>query len=235
MTLLRAKILICICVALVPLKSVEALRFAYIDVPPYAFQTTDGQASGMLIEQVRQISSAIGEPITFVYLPHRRLIPFIESGEVDFWAGQKQSNVEESLSLVSDSPVFMMDMQAFWLSGNTPVESVEALKGKPLILISSYGYQGYLADLVDASDDVIFVTSHEDGVDALYDNPDHYLLGYKKIGQAVLERFDIRNVTSSSLLKTPLYLKLSSRLDNANAIMKAINQHMANGTQSNLN
>ena len=207
--------------------SAKALRFAYIDVPPYAYQNSEGYPSGLLIERVRQISQSINEPITFVYLPHRRLIPFIESGEVDFWAGQKKSNVDDAISLVSNSPVFMMDMQAFWLAGHAPVSSVESLHGKSLILISSYGYQGNLQALTDNAEDVVFVTSHEDGIDALYDNPTHYLLGYKKIGNTVLTRFDISNIESATLLQSPLYLKLSSKLKNAAAIMNAINLQMS--------
>lgn len=94
-----------------PWLSSAKLRIAYVDVPPYAYQDTNQKANGLLIDAFREITHSVGEDAVFLHLPHRRLIDFIEQKKVDLWAGLNNSRVKNELTLVSKTPLFVMDLK----------------------------------------------------------------------------------------------------------------------------
>lgn len=90
-----------------------SFRIAFVDVPPYAYLDINGKPKGSLVQRFQEICIALDIEPVFIHLPHRRQIEFIEQGEVDIWAGQKMSQVSNEISLVSDTPLFSMELQVF--------------------------------------------------------------------------------------------------------------------------
>jgi ABC-type amino acid transport substrate-binding protein len=197
-------------------------RIAYVDVPPYAYQDANKIAKGLLIDKFREIMYSLEMEAEFIHLPHRRLIDFLEQGKIDLWAGQDNSQVNNELSLVSKSPLFVMELQAYWKTGTKRVDKPEDLNNKNLILISSYSYGGNYAKFAKESESVNYVINHEDGFDKLLSGNNQYLLGYKGISQEVIKKFKITNFQETSLAKYTLHLKLSKTYPDASELMKKI-------------
>jgi polar amino acid transport system substrate-binding protein len=210
-----------------PFSILAKIRIAYVDAPPYAYQDKANQANGQLIEMFRELALVINEEAQFIYLPHRRQIDFIEQGKVDLWAGQKDSLVNSELSLVSATPLFSMELQVYWKKGSPPMAALLDLQDKHLILISSYAYGGNYSALVTNSKSVTYVVNHEDGFNQLFSADHKYLLGYQKIAQQVVDKFNIKGFQKASMAKYDLYLKLSKNYPNATAVMKKINDYLA--------
>jgi ABC-type amino acid transport substrate-binding protein len=208
-------------------------RFAYAHVPPYAYQDVNNIAQGLLIEKIQKIMKSIKTEVEFIQLPHRRLINFIEQGRVDLWAGQDNSQVNNELSLVSKTPLFIMESQVYWKTGTKRVNNIKDLLNKNLILISSYSYGGNHSKFVKQRGSIKYVINHEDGIDKLLFGNNEYLLGYKGISQEVIEKFHITGFQEASLAKYTLYIKLSKTYPNAAEVMKKIDavlllQNLAN-------
>lgn len=198
------------------------LRIAYIDVPPFAFQDERMQPQGLLIEAFNEIANAVSQEPEFIHLPHRRLIDFIERGEVDLWAGQANSQVNDEVALVSNTPLFVMDLQVYWQKGTPSIRSLSDLSGKKLLLISSFSYGGNLLKLRKESESIQFVINHEVGFDALFNSELHYLLGYQRISQSVIDKFAITNIENTSIAKYKLYLKIAKVHPDAKKLMQQI-------------
>lgn len=206
--------------------SANSLRVAYVDAPPYSYQDAERNAQGMLIDAYREIILAIGKQPEFIYLPHRRQIDFIEKGKVDTWAGQKNSQVNDDLFLVSESPLFLMEMQVYWKEGSQSIDNLIDLKGKSIILISSYSYGGNHETLAKKSKQAIYVINHEEGFDKLLSSDDYYLLGYKKISDSVINKFSLENVNRASLATYHLHLKLAKKYPKSVDVMNRIDTQL---------
>ena len=196
------------------------VKIAYLDTPPYAFHNADQEPSGLLIDAFREIVDEVGLEARFVHLPHRRLIDFIERGEIDIWAGQDNSRVNNELALVSQHPLFLMDLYVYWREGAQPKNTLDDLKNQNLVLISSYSYGGNFSNLVKHSKHTEFAINHEDGFEKLFMAQSQYLLGYKKISEAIIDKFKIVGVKGNQLAQYKLYLKVSKSTPNAIEIMK---------------
>lgn len=78
-----------------------------------------------------------------------------------------------------------------------------------------------------------YAINHEDGFDKLYDGQGQYMLGYKRISQSVMQKFELTGFHQSSLAKYDLYLKLSKHYPNAPAVMAKINQYLSQSKAQN--
>jgi hypothetical protein len=209
------------------------VKIAYVDVAPYAYQDVDNRAKGQLIEKFREIMYSLEMEIEFIHLPHRRQIEFIEQGKVDLWAGQKNSQVNNELSLVSKTPLFVMALQAYWRAGTKGVTKLEDLNGKNLIMISSYSYGGNYSMFAKESQSATYVINHEDGFKKLLSGSNEYFLGYKDISQEVIEKFHITDIRQTPLAEYTLHLKLAKTFPNAIEVMKKVDVFLSTQNATN--
>lgn len=215
------------------LPSFSKVKIAYVDVAPYAYQDIDNRAKGLLIEKFREIMYSMEMEVEFIHLPHRRLIDFIEQGTVDLWAGQDNSQVNNELSLVSKTPLFIMELQAYWGAGTKSVSKLEDLSGKNLIMISSYSYGGNYSMFARESQSATYVINHEYGFEKLLSGSNQYFLGYKDISQAVIEKFRITDIRQAPLAEYALYLKLSKTFPNSIEVMKKVDAFLSTQNATN--
>lgn len=197
-------------------------RFAYVHVPPYAYKDANNRAKGISIKKVREIMNSVEMEIEFIQLPHRRLINFIEQGKVDLWAGQDNSQVNNELSLVSKTPLFIMESEVYWKTGTKNVDNIEDLFNKNLILISNYSYGGNYSTFAKQSQSVKYVINHEDGFNTLLSGNNEYLLGYKSISREAVEKFNITGVQKAQLAKNTFTLNYLITSLEASEVMKEI-------------
>lgn len=215
-----------LCLLTFPSLANDKLRVAYIDVPPYSFQDTNRQPRGQLIERFKDIAQALDMEAEFIYLPHRRLIQFIEGGNVDMWAGLQRSRINSDVSIMSKQTLFLMQLDAFWKKGTEPVKHFDALINRDLVLISSYSYGGRYSQLATKSRNIRYALNHEDGFDQLMTLNGFYLLGYKDIAQEVIDKFSIVGFEQSSLATYELYLKIAKHYPNAKQLMDKVDQYL---------
>lgn len=226
---IRSRVLLCLVTMLlsVTVNAKQTVRIAFIDVPPYAYQNQEQQPKGKLIERFKEIMSAIDMEIEFIHLPHRRLVQFIEAGNVDVWAGLKQSRIKQDISFISNTPLFTMKLEAYWRKGTTPVQQFDALQGQNIILISSYSYGGRYEHLARGSRHTRFAIDHEDGFDQLMTQRNFYLLGYKAIAEETIEKFNISGVEHASLARYELYFKVAKTYPGAEELIRDVDEFLS--------
>lgn len=226
---IRSRVLLCLVTMLlsVTVDAKQTVRIAFIDVPPYAYQNQEQQPKGKLIERFKEIMSAIDMEIEFIHLPHRRLVQFIEAGNVDVWAGLARSRIDDNISFMTSQPLFVMKLDAYWKQGTPSVTQLADLKDRNTILISSYSYGGHYRKLAEESLHTRSAINHEDGFDQLMTNHGFYLLGYHEIAQQVIQKFDIKGIEHAPLARYELHLKMSKSFPNANALIKEIDSIIA--------
>lgn len=204
------------------------IKIAYVDSPPYAYLNSDNKESGLLIDVIREMMLHLNIEAEFIHLPHRRKIDFINQRKVDLWAGQRNSQVNNQLIYISKSPLFLMELRAYWQTGTEPVVGFNDLTGKNLILISSYSYGGNYTMLNKNSKSMTFAISHDDAFNKLFSIKNSYLLGYNTIAKEFIKKFHISNVQNATLTRYNLYLKLSRSYPDAINIMKEIDNFLPN-------
>ncbi|MDM7859812.1 transporter substrate-binding domain-containing protein [Alteromonas sp. ASW11-36] len=199
----------------------------FVDAPPYSFLDRNQQPAGQLIDVFKVIATELKLTPEFIYVPHKRQLAFIEQGMVDLWAGQKDSRVSSDLALTSEKPLFVMELSVFWPDGGIPVGSFEHLKGKHLILISSYSYGGRFEALVNGAANVSYAINHEDALDKLHQFPAAYMLGYSSITKQLQQKYQLDAVKQHALDRIPLFAKLSTQFANAEQTIIEINAVLA--------
>ena len=206
----------------------NTINVAFVDAPPFSYLDSETRESGTLIELFREVAQQLALEPVFIYVPHKRQLEFIKDGQVDMWAGQKNSRIGDDISITSSTPLFSMELRAFWNKGQTGLASIDALHGKPLILISSYSYGGWYQTLRDNSPQVQYAINHENGFEKLFASKRAYLLGYTSIANEVFQKYQVNNFESAPLSVYPLHLKLANHFPNTESYMIRINHYLAN-------
>lgn len=172
----------------------KKLRVAYLEFPPVTYQAADGTPAGSFIELTRKVAAEAGYEPEFLYLPVSRVYLYLSNGAIDVWPGvtgvpDLQRNVLESW--VSPFPVYL---SAWYREDTPPLEHLDQLQKKRVIVLGGYTYAGLLSWL--ASDSGIRITeapNHRSAVDMLKRNRGDYLLDYRQpvLDILVKERDDI--------------------------------------------
>lgn len=161
------------------------LRVAYAEFPPIEYRNAEGEADGLFIDLTRKVAEEAGYTPEFIYLPVSRIYLYLQNGNIDVWPGLtgvpslKNSVLE---SWVSPLPV---QLSAWYVEGTPPLNHLEELRNKVLIVIGGYTYGGLLESLKAADDiEITEAPNHRSGIDMLKRNRGDYLLDYR---QPVLE------------------------------------------------
>lgn len=199
-------------------------------MPPYAWQDKNLQPRGKLVYEFKTILDTLEMDYEFIFLPHRRLIAFIEAGQVDLWAALYNSKINNDIALVSSNPIFEMEMQVFWHPKQRTIGEIGDLFGESLILVSAYSYGGNYKLLAEKATDVHFVIDHAHGFDRLFNSPNSYLLGYKDIADNVKGQYNISGIKRKSLAKYKLHIKVRKKLSDSKKLIDRIDKQLERTT-----
>ena len=172
----------------------KTLRVAYLEFPPVTYQAADGTPAGSFIELTRKVAAEAGYEPEFLYLPVSRVYLYLSNGAIDVWPGAAgvpdlQRNILESW--VSPFPAYL---SAWYREDTPPLEHLDQLHQKRVIVIGGYTYAGLLSWLEnDSGIRVTKAPNHRSAVDMLKRKRGDYLLDYRQpvLDILVKERDDI--------------------------------------------
>lgn len=193
-------LIVCVCLALVsgpahtqPTR--ETLIVGYVDVPPLAYEETDGRAEGVFIDLTRRVAEEAGYDLNFRYLPVSRTYYYLRTGGIDIWPGVTDVPALKGEVLESFVSPLPFQLSAWGMAKMPPVLHFDDLKGKRLILISGYTYGG-LAKHLESTPGILITEApnHLAALAMLNRGRGDYLLDYQDPVKAVLKEFPVRGV-----------------------------------------
>lgn len=193
-------LIVCICLAVLAAPAQaqpnrDTLVVGYVDVPPLAYEGTDGRAEGVFIDLTRRVAEEAGYDLRFRYLPVSRTYYYLRNGGIDIWPGVTDVPALEGEVLESFVSPLPFQLSAWGMAKMPPVTHFDDLKGRTLILITGYTYGGLAERL--ANDPDISITeapNHQAAIAMLNRGRGDYLLDYQDPVKAVLEEFPVRGV-----------------------------------------
>ena len=195
------------------------LRTGFVEFPPFKYADEDGNASGPWVEMTEQVAAEAGYQLDWVHLPIARVYLYLENGKIDLWPGV--AGIPQIRSFVYESTVTPMNviLYAFHRSTVKPPKSLEALEGKPLILINGFTYLGALRRLSLNDEDLSYSPDHESALRMLNLERGQYLLDYDAPVQAVKHEFPDLDLTGTPIFKARGAFVVSRSNPDAKAIV----------------
>ncbi|WP_303289875.1 ABC transporter substrate-binding protein [Marinobacter sp. SS5-14b] len=165
------------------------VRIAYVEFPPITYRNANGEPAGEFVDITRKVAEEAGYDLEFIYLPVARTYLYLKNGTVDLWLGLSATPVlmEDVLeSWISPLPV---ELSAWYREDAPPLNHIDQLHGKIVILIGGYTYGGFRGWLEDQSDiRITEAPNHRSAVDMLKRRRGDYLLDYRQPVREVLTR-----------------------------------------------
>lgn len=206
--------ILCICLTGRTATSAEAekLRVAYINYPPFNYPS-DGEASGIAVDLVREVCARLGLEPVFIQLPFARLLYEMRAGEVDCAANVYWS-AERSKYLYYVPFSFIQEEMAVYVKKGSglQVETVDDLVGHAVGAVRGYHYgEGVLEKL---GSDVVFVKDSHTLYKMLTEGRFDVALGNRYGGAAVLNEIGSREKVfiAFSLAREPFYVAFSRKM-----------------------
>ncbi|MEC7816919.1 MAG: transporter substrate-binding domain-containing protein, partial [Pseudomonadota bacterium] len=161
---------------------------AYVEFPPITYRSAAGQPAGYFVDLTREVAEEAGYQLEFLYLPVSRAYLYLQNGTVDLWLGMTDIPALTYDILESWANPASLQLSAWYRKGTQPVEHLDALRGKTVILIGGYTYGGF-RDWLDQQKDIRLTEApnHRSGIDMLKRKRGDYLLDYRQPVIEVLE------------------------------------------------
>lgn len=172
----------------------KTLRVAYLEFPPVTYQAADGTPAGSFIELTRKVAAEAGYEPEFIYLPVSRVYLYLNNGAIDVWPGVARVPDLQRRVLESRVSPFPVHLSAWYREDTPPLEHLDQLQQKRVIVIGGYTYAGLLSWLEnDSGIQATEAPNHRSAVDMLKRKRGDYLLDYRQpvLDTLVKERDDI--------------------------------------------
>ncbi len=222
--------------------ALEPLRVAYVEFPPFEYTNAQGQPAGSFLDITRKVLAEAGYAPEFIALPISRIYLYLQEGQVDLWPGVTGVPALEGYVLESRARPVRIHLKIWHLDSTPPVENLNDLKGKRLILITGFTYGGLAYKLTPENGyNVTTTTSHASALKMLKIGRGDYLLDYSDPVYEVMKQEPVDNLrsvpvrerTAAFLIsrKNPLAEEILRRVDAAyerlieNGVIKPLEGH----------
>lgn len=125
--------------------SSNKLRIGYTEFPPMEYQNEQGEPAGRFIELTRKVVQEAGYEAEFIYLPVSRIYLYLKNGTLDLWPGLSGVPSLEGEVLESWANAYPVHLSAWSLDASGPLQHIDQLDGKTVIVIGGYTYGGLLS------------------------------------------------------------------------------------------
>lgn len=203
----------------------QVIRGAYLDFPPLARTNAEGQPEGSFIALANRLAEEAGYDIVWQELPISRVYLYLRHGSIDLWLGS--SGVQEIEPFVQEADFYPIQilLNAYHRDSTAPVDNIQALEGKRLILIRGYTYWRLLDTFIESPDTpVTLAPNHESALRMLAFNRGDYLINFADPMNHTLARSPFDGLQASPLLNWPLTLIFSRKTDNVEQVVADINR-----------
>ncbi len=212
---------LCLLLAVVPVWAEQAhkpvLRGAYVEFPPLTYSNPSGDPSGAVIDRVEALANSAGYRVRWEGLPLGRVHLYLKTGKIDLWPGAMGIPYLQPWVLEADVLSGSIRLAAYHHPDQKPVDSIEDLRGKKLILLRNYTYLGVLDDVINAdSTSINYAPNVRSAIQMLQHGRGEYLISFERpvdyslangifpelVQSPIFER-DIGLVFSSANLQAP--------------------------------
>ncbi len=202
------------------------LEVVYMPFPPY-YETVDGEAKGILIEEVlKPVLAEAGFSYTFREYPVKRMYRRLERGESDIALLTKGSKVQDFVYFGSHK-VLDVTLSLFHKKGTRKLSGVEGLKGKDVVLLRGYMYSGLRAYCEDPKNDITVqeVNTHKSGLRMVLAGRATYFMDFPIALDSVAKKLHVEDELDSSVLfSTGGYFLVSKKTPNAGEILAKLEE-----------
>lgn len=160
----------------------------------------------LMADEMFRLSGAtwINEPV-----PIFRMYQYLDSGRANFSVLIKMERLE-ACCVTSDAPIYLMQLGVYHLPNAAPVESLEGLMGKSLIVINTYGFGTVRPFLLDPDNHitVLPVLSHDSAFSMLEAGRAEYFLDYLGPAKKVYDEKQKNDIRYTVLKQFELFIIL---------------------------
>lgn len=161
--------------------SMEPVRIAYVEFPPITYRNDEGEPAGVFVDITRKVAAEAGYELEFLYLPVARTYLYLQNGTVDLWLGLSATPVLSEVVLESWISPIPVTLSAWHRHNTAPLQHIDQLHGKMVILIAGYTYGGFRYWLEGQPDiRITEAPNHRAAVDMLKRKRGDYLLDYRQ-------------------------------------------------------
>ncbi|MGB1237493.1 MAG: substrate-binding periplasmic protein [Pseudomonadales bacterium] len=177
------------------------VRVGYIEFPPVFSTDLQGRPVGTLIDLTRRVLERAELSYSMHSYPTKRMIKYLIDGRVDLWVGLSTIPAFEGNTLVGDSEVEQITLQAFSLGNASPIKKREDLRGKNILILRGYSYGGWVSYIKNPANEISYteVDTHAQGFKALRLKRAQFLLGYRGPAQKTLAKAPVYNLVAQTI------------------------------------
>lgn len=178
----------------------STVRVAYVEFPPISYRNEQGEPAGEFVDITRKVAAEAGYQLEFIYLPVARTYLYLTNGTIDLWMGMTDIPALKDDVLESWISPIPVELSAWYLEGAPPVDHMDRLRNKTVILIGGYTYAG-LRDWLTAQPDIRITEApnHRSGLNMLKRQRGDYLLDYRQPVQESLSRNEDNEIRESEM------------------------------------
>lgn len=181
-------------------EATSTVRVAYVEFPPISYRDEQGEPAGEFVDITRKVAAEAGYQLEFIYLPVARTYLYLKNGTIDLWMGLTDIPALKDDILESWISPIPVELSAWYLEGLPPVDHMDRLRNKTVILIGGYTYAG-LRDWLTSQPDIQITEApnHRSGLNMLKRHRGDYLLDYRQPVQETLSRTTDAEIRESEM------------------------------------
>ncbi len=201
----------------------EPVKVGCVEFPPLTYTGPDGHPSGKAIELVSAILRRAGLDYEIKCYPGARLMASLRDGSSHVAMLIRHPDILDSVQY-GHLPMAYLDLDAYRLGTTPPLEGIEKVRGRSVILLRGYGYGGWIDFFKDPANrvNVSFADSREAAIRMLASGHGDYLIDYADPAALALARSSLTGLQSETLVRLESYFLVSNRAPNPPALLRRI-------------
>jgi len=213
--------------ALLNKASAEELRVGTYKFAPYFSVNKKGVTKGPWVDLLKKNLTTFGYRPVFESFAPPRLAKNVILGRTDITISAHHIAVDDHV-FYSKYPVAEIVLNAYHKKNSPPFTSITALKGKTVILIRGYAYNGMIKQLHDPKNAIKLeeVVFHTDAVKRLKAGHVDYLLDYRHPVQEAMKKtlIDPKTFVYEEVSRYSTYFVVSKKFKNAKELVQKLNE-----------
>ncbi len=212
-----------------PAQSKQVLKVGIYSFEPYFTIARDGTLGGIWKDLLDQHLKKLDLQPVYKALPPPRLAKNIILGRTDMTISAHHISVSDHV-FYSNQPVSHITLNAYHKKDRPHISDLSELRGKSVLIIRGYAYDGRIEFLKDPMNNITIVETaeHEDAIRQLQNGNVDYLLDYARPIQSAMKKNQMSadNFHKDLISQYSAYLVISKRSKNARAIMDSLDQRL---------
>ena len=198
----------------------EPLEFGFIELPPFGYTNSEGEANGYLVKLSKRVFREMGLPVHFQQHPAKRLYQQLKTGTTAMTLGADGLYQLRKAAIETQEPAITLTLAIYHRQDTDPVFYINGLKGKRVVLMQGYSYGRLRRFFEEQADNmqISYARTHVSALKMLLYGRADYLLNYQIPGDTVIARNGLGGLKSQVIGKTPIHLFVSREVEGAQRI-----------------